>query len=169
MLDVILTLLNGDLVDSGVTVPIECVDGNLSDHKTVYATLRMQRVPSYQVEEYEYLHKTEDGRKKFAAWTERQSWTDVTQAVTSTEKVEAFERIMSVGMEECFERKKEEEKELGTPMDDRKDTQVDSATKGHIQKMWQKCYLEETETKNGEGRENKTEGVHRPPERKVHQ
>ena len=47
VLDIVATNFNGELLEARVTAPIHSEDGVESDHKTVYARMKMPRVPNY--------------------------------------------------------------------------------------------------------------------------
>lgn len=64
VLDILATSFNDSLTDSGVVAAIRNEDGTETDHKTVFASFRMPRVPDYSIEEYSYLHLTEEGHNK---------------------------------------------------------------------------------------------------------
>ena len=57
VLDIIMSNFNELLVDSGVAPPILSDDGTATDHNTVFTTFRIQRVPSYSIQEYSYQRK----------------------------------------------------------------------------------------------------------------
>ena len=45
-----------------------------TDHLTVFAQFRIQRVPSYEAQNYSYFHLTEEGDSRFGQWLDTQDW-----------------------------------------------------------------------------------------------
>ena len=115
VLDIIMSSFNHSLIDCGVTSPIACVEGVETDHKTVFAKFRMPRVPSYEVQEYEYYHITEKACAKFATWARDNDWKAVYEADTPDQKVKAMEDQIGMGMKACFEKKYRKRKTTEPP------------------------------------------------------
>ena len=105
VLDIIITSFNDILIDSGVTDPIECMEGMKSDHKTVFAKFRMPRVPSYEIQDYEYYHITQEACQAFANWAETQTWKTVYDGDSPDTKVQALESLIAQGMKRAFKKK----------------------------------------------------------------
>ena len=101
VLDLVITNFNDMLVDAGVTDPIENKEGTRSDHKTVIASFRIPRVPTYEVREYSYYRQTEEGAIKFGDWLKKQEVLGDT--TTASEKVELIHRAFQEGMGISFE------------------------------------------------------------------
>ena len=66
-LDQLFTNTSDTLINSGVVEPIEDDRGVTSDHAVVHASVRMPRVPQYQVQQYEYYSYWMDGEIKFGS------------------------------------------------------------------------------------------------------
>ena len=115
VLDIIATNANDLVVDCGVSEAIQSKDGVASDHKTVFCSLRMARVPEYVVEKYSYLHENQAGKNKFHDWMKKQSWQPVLEAVSPSDKVEALQALFREGESECFERKTRSKKSTEPP------------------------------------------------------
>ena len=115
VLDVMLTSFNDAVLDSGVTDAIKCTDGIELDHKTVFAVMRMQRVPSYEIEQYEYYHVDQKGRDAFEDWASKETWHEVFSEKSPSAKVEALERSFERAMARCFTKKKRKKKTSEPP------------------------------------------------------
>ena len=105
-LDIISTNLIAGLKDAGVTAPIQSVDGVPSDHKTVYATFHMPRVPQYKIVKYSYIRKNEESLAKFDSWLTEQDWKSVITPDDPTEKVRALHELLRTGQSSVLKKRK---------------------------------------------------------------
>ena len=94
------------LVDQGTTKPVRSNEGVESDHCTVFAQFRMPRIPSYDIQEYEYYHLDEVGDNKFAEWIGRQDWKAIIDCDDPDEQVEALHEAFDPAMKNSFKLKK---------------------------------------------------------------
>ena len=90
-------------MDSGVTHPLMGNNNTESDHRTVYASVRMPRVASYQVKQYSYTRITDQGLQKFGEWLKSRDWHEVKDATSTTDKVGALHTLFADGVAQCFE------------------------------------------------------------------
>ena len=102
VLDLIATNSERDLVQSGVTHPIVDANGVESDHRVVYLSIKMPRVPAYTVNEYSYRKIEDNGVLKFGEWVARQDWTRIRSIQDVDEQVEALHEAFEKGMNEAF-------------------------------------------------------------------
>ena len=103
-LDLIATNFNESLIDFGTTSPVYSADQVESDHMTVFAQFRMQKVPSYEIQKYSYYHMSEEGHNRFKEWAERQSWTEVTRhGLNVSKRVEILHNMFKEAMDQCYE------------------------------------------------------------------
>lgn len=63
-LDLLLTNFNEFVTQAGVTEAVRNADGQVSDHRMVYLSSKIPRVPQYVVEKYSYLQQTAGGGTK---------------------------------------------------------------------------------------------------------
>ena len=62
------------ILESGTVEPIVIDEVVPTDHRTVYVTLRMPRVPQYDIQKYTYRHIIKEGEAKFGSWLEQKEW-----------------------------------------------------------------------------------------------
>ena len=105
VLDILGSNMNDSLIDSGVTEAIVTEEGVETDHLTVFATFRMQRVPSYSIEEYSYRHLTEEGHLKFGEWIDRYDWSKIMDEQDVDEIVKRLHLAYEEGLNDCYEYK----------------------------------------------------------------
>ena len=110
VLDAVLSNFNENLTDKGVTEPIRSDDGTLTDHRTVFASFRMPRVPSYSLEKYSYRHLTEEGYLKFGRWIEAYDWTGLQAAQSANEATELLHKAFEDGVNQSYEHKTRKKK-----------------------------------------------------------
>ena len=103
VLDVIASNFNSDLVDQGTTSPIENSQGVPSDHNTVFAQFRMQRVPAYTIQKYSYYHITKQGYEQFGDWLREQSWEGISMEKPVDQQVDRLHELFEEGMVQSFE------------------------------------------------------------------
>ena len=103
VLDIVVTSFNEYLEIAGVTDPIANDAGTETDHKTVYATFKMPRVPKYAVREYSYYRESEEGILAFGDWMRTQNWDGVFEGKDVDAKVESLQARFSEGMSKSFE------------------------------------------------------------------
>ena len=104
-LDIISSNMGNQLLEAGITAPISTREGVESDHRTVYASFRMPRVPSYKITKYTYVRKNEEGLAKFDHCLASQDWSLVMELDSASEKVQALHNIIEQGMLTSFEKK----------------------------------------------------------------
>ena len=102
VLDVIATDSLDLVASSGVSEPLESHQGLRSDHKIVFARLRMPRVPTYTIQKYSYYNVTDEGKLKFGHWIKEQTWETVFREVTPTAKVRELHGLFGQAMKRCF-------------------------------------------------------------------
>ena len=56
------------VTDSGVTSPLRNLTNTESDHRVVFATIRMPRVDTYSVRSYTYTYVSKAGLASFGEW-----------------------------------------------------------------------------------------------------
>ena len=104
-LDVFLTNLVEDVTDQGTVDPIESEEGIASDHRTVFFSVRMPRVPDYVVQKYSYHHITDEGCVKFKKWLTEQDWPGLLTGDDSSIMVERLHESFKSAMDMSFEYK----------------------------------------------------------------
>ena len=111
-----LTLLNfGRQVTASETLePLEDEFGHPSDHRIVFFSAE-STVNSEKTIEYSYRHYTQKGATDFKAWLADINWLPVFLARSSSAKVDAFEAILSEGMDLFFPWKKTVRRESEPP------------------------------------------------------
>ena len=110
VLDIIGSNVPDQLVDQGTTDPLTSDDPDRADadHRVVFASVRMPRVPQYKVEEYSYRRITEEGNVVFREWieeNERKDWSAVMACPDASSKVAALHKIFLEGMNRAYELK----------------------------------------------------------------
>ena len=104
-LDIIGSNFNELLIDSNTVDPILNLEGVQSDHRTVFARFRMQRVPSYSIQKYTYLHMTDEGHKRMGEWLKNEDWTAIKRASSTEEAVNILHEKFTKGQEMSYQRK----------------------------------------------------------------
>ena len=74
ILDIIATNMTSSVIEAGVTEPVHTQEGTKSDHKTVYATFRMPRVPNYELHKYSYIRKNAASLAAYDDFLKAQDW-----------------------------------------------------------------------------------------------
>ena len=114
VLDIIACNCTDLLIDNGTLDPLEADWlGDDSDHKLVFARIRMPRVPQYEIEEYSYFRKTPEGNEKFGEWLKEkmeEGWTKVISADSPTNMVEQLHALFDEGMNVAYEKKTRKKK-----------------------------------------------------------
>ena len=108
ILDLVSANMDAMLIDAGVTDPITNDYGVPSDHKTVFFSFRMPRVPQYKIEKYAYHQTTNKGDVLFGQWLVRQGemdWKQITECRTTDQMVEALHQLFREAMDACYELK----------------------------------------------------------------
>ena len=118
ILDIVATNMSDMLVDSGTTAPITTPEGVPSDHRTVFFSFRMPRVPQYRIERYTYHRITPEGSAKFDSWLrpyEETGWRQITTKSTVDQMVDELHKLLGEAMDHCYE-KKERVKKTSEPV-----------------------------------------------------
>ena len=105
VLDVQLSNMNELLVDQGTNSPITSSQGVDTDHLTVYATFRMPRVPSYEIQDYSYFRYTDEGDELFGKWLDKQDWMAIFQSEDVDRHVEILHESFDKATKESYELK----------------------------------------------------------------
>ena len=115
-LDILASNFNCQLIDQGTVDPISSDAGVESDHRTVFASFRMPRVPSYRVEEYSYNHISEEGDRRFEAWIRNQDWSLIKNSGQHPdEQVEILHAVFKKGMDQAYPVKRRKKKDSEPP------------------------------------------------------
>ena len=101
-LDIIACSFTDCLFRAGVTDPIFNSEGTETDHKTVYASFDLPRVPQYSVQKYSYQRETEAGKKKFGELLAETDFSTMFSSTDVDEKVEIFQDKMTALMASAF-------------------------------------------------------------------
>ena len=114
VLDIIATNFNKSLVDAGTTDPLQAdTIGAPGDHRTVFATFRMPRVPQYEIEQYSYYRIDEKGTEKMKEILNRErdsGWANVLKHDDVNDLVEELHKLIENGMAEAYEKKTRKKK-----------------------------------------------------------
>ena len=105
VLDIIATNMTPNVIEAGVTEPVNAQDGTKSDHKTVSVRFKMSRVPNYKLDKYTYIRKNSASLSEFDVYLREQDWDSVYKSESPTGKVQALHRIIEQGINKCFEKK----------------------------------------------------------------
>ena len=105
VLDIISTNMKDMVVDKGTADPIENQAEIATGHRTVFMTLRMPRVPSYNVTEFTYYHYTEAGNKAFGEWLSKQNWTGILDTNDVNQQVEKLHGLFQEATEASYQKK----------------------------------------------------------------
>ena len=73
-----------------------------SDHGVVFVDIRMQRVPSYEVRSYSYLHVTEPGLEQFGVWLAGVDWAPLLLEENPSIHVEMLHNLFDQGLRAAF-------------------------------------------------------------------
>ena len=103
-LDLVFT--NIDVVDAGVVEPVANAEGTMSDHKTVYVRAKVDRVPEYDTEKYQYLHQTTEGDQQMGSFLEKVDWSQIAGIESPSDCVSRLHEIFEDGMTRSYELKK---------------------------------------------------------------
>ena len=109
-LDLVLSNFNHSVIDAGTVDPIRSDTGASSDHRTVFVSFRMPRVPSYDIEQYSYYHLTDAGHSKFGQWLDATDWGPLEEAAEVDLAVELLHSKFEQGMAASYEFKKRKKK-----------------------------------------------------------
>ena len=113
-LDIIGTNFNDQILETCVVAPIENdFEGADADHRVVFVSFRMPKVPQYDIESYSYYCITEEGADKFGDWIKSVSdkgWHEIRSGVSVNEKVDRLHSSFASAMEQCFEYKTRKKK-----------------------------------------------------------
>ena len=124
-LDLIFTNYPQYITKAGVTDPIFNLEGTETDHLTVYVNAKMPRVPEYNTESYSYYRQTAEGDEKMMQYIQSIDWKAELQEVSEPDKmVEKMHSQFEQGMVSSYELKKIDKKELGTTVDNGRNTQA---------------------------------------------
>ena len=104
VLDIIGTNMNASLIDQGVVAPIVSETDMATDHATVYCQFRMPRVPAYTVQNYSYLHMTDQGHEAFGEWLQKVDWSSLYSLKTVNEAVDELHKKFEEGLELSYKR-----------------------------------------------------------------
>ena len=92
-LDAFVSNINHTIIDQGTLDPLYSETGIQSDHRAVFCSFRMSRVPSYNIEKYSYFHVDQEGISKFGGWLDTQSWSSVTEKPDASSMVVELHRL----------------------------------------------------------------------------
>ena len=109
-LDIIATNINDSMIDCGTTEAIRSECGTSTDHLTPYASFRMPRVPTYNIEKYTYRHITEEAHHKFGELLENADWRPVLESNSSNKAMAALHQIFQEGLNVAYELKTSKKK-----------------------------------------------------------
>ena len=103
------------VVESGTLDPLETDEEGTSDHRVAYCRLDLPRLTTFRWETYTYRFYNEDSRQLFKNWMVLYPWDEVTQAVGSNSKAEAYQATLNAAMDEFFPTKTTRRKSSDLP------------------------------------------------------
>ena len=108
------------LVDKGTLPPLqtEIIPGEPireSDHLTVFAKTRLEKLRTFEWLSYNYLYYNEDSVEEFKAWVVGHDWGEVLNAQSSNAKASNYQAVVTKALEQIFPTKTTRRKSTDLP------------------------------------------------------
>ena len=104
-IDRIFVNFGGTVSDRGSVSPLD-VDlgepGSPSDHRVAFTRCDLKRIESFEWISYKYLYYNHNSVDEFGRYLGGISWRTVLEAVGSTAKAQAYQDLVTAGLESCF-------------------------------------------------------------------
>ena len=119
-IDRIFVNVSRSITEYGTLAPLETEQDELSqstasDHQVAHVALSLPRKEAFKWEHYSYRHYSEEGEDLFKAWIVFHEWQEVSTAVRSEAKADAYQETLERAVDSCFPLKTTKRKSTDLP------------------------------------------------------